>query len=170
MTTSSSIAYNMSIKAIKAGMSFGLTSGVITTLGLMIGLAVSTSSKLAVIGGVLTIAIADAFSDALGIHLSNESQHNFTVKEVWISSFVTFLAKFFTAITFIIAVLFFNMPLAIGINIVWGLLILCILSFYLAKSKNEKPFCVISEHILMTLLVIVMSFIVGELIKKYFTY
>ena len=55
-------------------MSFGLTSGIITTLGLIVGLHSGTHSKLAVIGGILTIAMADAFSDALGIHVSEESE------------------------------------------------------------------------------------------------
>ena len=56
--------------SLKVGFSFGITSGIITTLGLMVGLNSSTNSKVAVIGGILIIAIADAFSDALGIHIS----------------------------------------------------------------------------------------------------
>ncbi|KKK69804.1 hypothetical protein LCGC14_2930360, partial [marine sediment metagenome] len=48
---------------IKTGFSFGLTSGIITTLGLMVGLSSGTKSRLAVIGGVLIIAIADSLSD-----------------------------------------------------------------------------------------------------------
>ena len=49
--------------SIQVGLSFGLTSGIITTLGLMVGLASGTNSRLAVIGGVATIAVADALSD-----------------------------------------------------------------------------------------------------------
>ncbi len=45
---------------IRKGFGFGLTSGIITTLGLIVGLHSSTHSKLAVIGGVIIIAIADA--------------------------------------------------------------------------------------------------------------
>ncbi len=36
--------------SIKTGVSFGLTSGIITTLGLMVGLNSSTHSRIAVIG------------------------------------------------------------------------------------------------------------------------
>ena len=50
---------------LKVGLSFGLTSAIITTLSLMVGLISGTESKMVVIGGILTIAIADAFSDAL---------------------------------------------------------------------------------------------------------
>jgi len=61
--------------SLKTGLSFGLTSAIITTLGLMVGLHSGTHSRLAVIGGVLTIAIADAFSDAMGIHISEEAEN-----------------------------------------------------------------------------------------------
>ena len=67
-------------RSVKAGFSFGLTSGVITTLGLMVGLHSSTHSKLVVIGGILTIAIADALSDSMGVHIAVESQNKFTAK------------------------------------------------------------------------------------------
>ena len=50
-------------KSLKIGLSFGLTSGVITTLGLLVGLNSSTHSKMVVLGGILVIAIADALSD-----------------------------------------------------------------------------------------------------------
>ncbi|HIE31931.1 MAG TPA: hypothetical protein EYP67_06070, partial [Methanosarcinales archaeon] len=64
--------------SLKTGFSFGLTSGIITTLGLMVGLHSGTHSELVIIGGILTIAIADAFSDALGIHVSEESESKHT--------------------------------------------------------------------------------------------
>ena len=68
--------------SLRVGFSFGITSGIITTLGLMVGLNSSTRSGLVVIGGILTIAIADAFSDALGIHISEESENRHTAKEI----------------------------------------------------------------------------------------
>ena len=75
------------------GFCFGLTSGIITTLGMMVGLGSGTGSKLVVLGGVLSIAIADSFSDALGIHISEESDKNKTEKDVWIATFATFFSK-----------------------------------------------------------------------------
>ena len=59
--------------ALKVRFSFGLTSGVITTLGLMVGLHAGTHSMPAVLGDS-TIALADAMSDALGIHVAEESK------------------------------------------------------------------------------------------------
>ena len=60
--------------SLQVGFSLGLTSGIITILGLIVGLNSGTHSQLAVIGGILTIAIADSLSDAMGIHISEESE------------------------------------------------------------------------------------------------
>jgi len=78
-------------QSFKTGLSFGLTSGIITTLGLIVGLHSGTHSKMVVIGGILIIAIADAFSDALGIHISEESENEHTTREVWESSIATLI-------------------------------------------------------------------------------
>ncbi|MEM4263494.1 MAG: hypothetical protein QW666_01185, partial [Candidatus Woesearchaeota archaeon] len=56
----------------RKGFGFGLTSGVITTLGLIVGLDASTQSRFAVLAGIFAIAISDACSDALGMHISEE--------------------------------------------------------------------------------------------------
>ena len=57
---------------------FGLTSAIITTLGPYGWTALRTHSRIAVIGGVLTVAVADAFSDALGIHIAEEAEDKHT--------------------------------------------------------------------------------------------
>ena len=58
---------------IRKGLGFGLTSGVITTLGLIVGLDASTGSRFAILAGILAIAVSDSLSDALGMHISEES-------------------------------------------------------------------------------------------------
>ena len=57
----------------RTGLFFGATSGVITTIGLITGLNAGTHSMAAVLGGIFVIAVADAMSDALGIHLAEEA-------------------------------------------------------------------------------------------------
>ncbi|MCK4235038.1 hypothetical protein KAX75_11450 [candidate division WOR-3 bacterium] len=155
--------------SLKIGFSFGITSGIITTLGLIVGLNSGTHSKLAVIGGILTIAIADAFSDALGIHISEESENRHTAKEIWLSTISTLLSKFIFAMTFIIPVLLFNLTTAIIVSIVWGLLILGLFSFYLAREQKTKAWKVIVEHELIAIVVIVLTHFVGYWISSLFS-
>jgi len=152
--------------SLKVGFSFGLTSAIITTLGLIVGLHSGTHSRLVVIGGILTIAIADAFSDALGIHISEESENTHSTKEIWESTIATFLSKFVFATTFIVPVLVFSLTTAIIVNIVWGLSLLGIFSFYMAKEQKVKPWGVISEHLFIALVVIVITHFVGALVSS----
>ncbi|MDI9618782.1 hypothetical protein [Methanothermobacter sp.] len=122
--------------SLKTGFSFGLTSAIITTLGLMVGLHSGTHSRLGVIGGVLTIAIADAFSDAMGIHIAEESENRHSEVEVWESTIATFISKFVFAITFLLPVLLLDLTVAIAVSVIWGLLLLGILSVHIAGSQN----------------------------------
>ena len=154
--------------SVKIGFSFGLTSGIITTLGLMVGLNSGTHSKLVVIGGVLTIAIADAFSDALGIHISEESENKHTTKEIWESTIATFVSKFAFAMTFVIPVLLFPLTTAIYVSIVWGFTLLGLFSFYIAKEQGVKPWKVVIEHLVIALAVIIITHYVGDWIAGTF--
>jgi hypothetical protein len=99
----------------KTGLSFGLTSGVITTLGLMVGLHSGTHSRTVVIGGILTIAIADAMSDALGIHVAEESKNRGPTRQIWEATPATFVAKFVIAMTFVVPVMIRSLDQAIVI-------------------------------------------------------
>lgn len=156
-------------KAIQVGVGFGLTSATITTLGLIIGLDAGTGSKLAVAAGILTIAVADSFSDALGVHIAKESEGNFSEREVWQATIYTFLCKFFFALTFLIPVLLLKENLAIMVAIIWGFLMLIVLNYQVAKASGQKPFKVISEHLLIAVMVIILSRGAGLLIGRWLT-
>lgn len=149
--------------SLKIGFSFGLTSGIITTLGLMIGLYSGTESKTVVIAGILTIAIADAFSDALGIHVSEESENKHTAKEIWASTISAFLTKFTSALTFLIPIFLLPLKIAIITSVIWGLSLLGIFSYY-----NEKKWKAVFEHIFIAILVIFATYYTGALINSMF--
>jgi len=155
--------------SIKTGFSFGLTSAVITTLGLMVGLHSGTHSRLAVIGGILTIAIADAFSDALGIHVSEEAENIHTPLEIWEATLSTFAAKFCFALTFLIPAIFCPLTTAILFSVVWGLSVLGFLSYRLGKEGGGSPWNVVFEHLFIAGTVIILTHYVGEFIAKFIT-
>jgi VIT1/CCC1 family predicted Fe2+/Mn2+ transporter len=151
----------------KTGISFGLTSGVITTLGLMVGLHSGTHSRAIVIGGILTIAIADAMSDALGIHVSEESKNSVPVSQVWEATLATFAAKFVVSATFVVPVLISPLDQAIVISIVWGLFLLTVLSFFIARAQTIAPWKVIGEHLFIALCVVAMTHAVGAWVNGF---
>lgn len=149
----------------KTGLSFGLTSGVITTLGLMAGLHSGTHSRAIVIGGILTIAIADALSDALGIHVSEESKNSGPTRHIWEATLATFIAKLVIAATFVIPVLVRPLDQAIVISVVWGMLLLTTLSFFLARAQAISPWKVIVEHLVIALCVVAITHTVGDWVQ-----
>ena len=149
-------------ESLRTGITFGLTSAVITTLGLMVGLHSGTGSKLVVLGGVITIAIADAFSDALGIHVAEESENVHTGTQIWVATIATFLAKFIFALTFVVPILLLPLSTAIVVSLVWGLSILTILSYFMARSQGERPWKIIGEHVLIAVVVIAVTHWVGD--------
>ncbi len=148
--------------SLSVGFNFGVTSGVITTLGLMIGLHSGTHSKLVVIGGILTIAVADAASDALGIHISEESENQHTHKQIWIATLATFFSKLIFTLTFLMPVLLFKLSLAIPVSIGWGVLLIIILSYRLARKQQISPLGVIGEHLTIMVLVIIITHNIGR--------
>ena len=152
--------------SLRTGISFGMTSAVITTLGLIIGLHSGTHSKIVVLAGILTIAIADAFSDALGIHVSEEAENEHTTGQIWAATISTFLAKFLFAMTFVLPVILFTLTTALVISLIWGLSILSVFSYIIAKSQNEPPWKIVGEHLIIAIVVIGITHWVGDWIGK----
>src|SRR3989339_106688 len=152
--------------SIKKGFSFGLTSGIITTLGLLVGLYSSTNSAKVVIGGVLVIALADALSDALGVHISEESENHHSEREIWEATISTFVAKFVFAGMFIVPVLLFSLTTAVVFSIVFGLFLIALFSCYLAKIQGINKRGVVTEHLLIAILVVVATYYIGVWVEK----
>lgn len=155
--------------SVRAGFNFGLSSGIITTLGLMVGLHSSTNSKLVVIGGIFTIAIADALSDALGIHMAAESLHKYSLKEIWESTYSTFFYKFIFSSIFIIPVLILELHAAIIISIFIGIYLIFANSLVMARQQNRIAWKVIINHLLLTLIVIIIAHYIGIFISVVFS-
>ena len=156
------------VESLRTGFSFGLTSGIITTLGLMVGLQAGTHSRLAVIGGVLTIAIADAFSDALGIHVAEEAEIKHTPAEIWASTLFTFVSKFIVAMSFIVPVLLAPLEQAVLISVIYGLALLALFSYFLARLEKSAPWHVILEHVFIAAVVIFLAHYVGDWVRSVF--
>lgn len=151
--------------SVKTGFSFGLTSGIITTLGLMVGVESATASKVAVAGAILTIAIADALSDALGIHMSEESTHDHSSKEIWQSTISTLVFKFFFATIFLIPVVLLELNLAIWVSVILGILVLGVFSFEIARRQKSNIALVVAEHLIIVILVVLAAKLVGQIVQ-----
>lgn len=147
--------------------SFGATSAIITCLAFIIGLSKSPNPTLGIIGSLLVIAIADNISDSLGIHIYQESDQKKS-DFVRISTILNFLTRFFVIMVFIAFVLWLPLILAIICSIVWGLSLLIVLSYFIAKVQQKNPVRAIIEHVAIAIIVILISNFLSEWILHLF--
>ncbi|MDH4358688.1 MAG: hypothetical protein OEV37_01905 [Candidatus Berkelbacteria bacterium] len=151
----------------RIGIGFGTTSGVITTLGVIVGLNSALDSRFLVVGGIITIAVADAFSDALAIHVSQETEESKSSSEIWESALATFFTKLVLALSFLIPVFIFSSVGAIWASLIWGLLIICLMSFFIARHRRVSPLRVILEHLAISIVVVIIARFVGVMVSSY---
>lgn len=150
-----------------AGLGFGATSGIITPLGLIIGLYSSTRSSVVIMGGILIIAIADAFSDALGVHVSKEADREYSVREIWEATLTTFFSKFFFALAFVIPFLLFSLTTAVLVSVFGGVLVLAGFSYVIAKHREGNTWLAVAEHLSIAFIVIAITYYLPVLIEGF---
>ncbi len=155
-------------KGARTGIFFGATSGVITTIGLIVGLHAGTQSLVAVLGGILVVAIADALSDAMGIHLAQEADPDSTHDHIWAATIWTFLTKLVVALTFALPLLWLPLQTAVIVCVSWGLLVITLLSAFLAHIQRVKALTVITEHLGIAIVVVTVSYFIGIWVKTAF--
>lgn len=149
-------------------ISFGLTTAVITSLGMIVGMHSATSSRLAVVAGIVIMAFADGLSDAVSLHTAEEAEveeeeSKHTSKEIWLTTLLAFISVSGFTLTFVIPILFLPSDIAIAVAIVWGMLLLVLLNLYIAKIRKENPMKLVLEHILLAVAVVIISYFVGNL-------
>jgi VIT1/CCC1 family predicted Fe2+/Mn2+ transporter len=143
--------------------SFGATSAIITNMGIIVGLNSVAHPRTAIVGAILVIAIADNIADSLGIHIYQESEC-LQSREIWFSTMTNFFARLFLSASFIAFVLALPLSVAIVCSIVWGYVLLSLLSYTIAKARGVNTALSIFEHICIATLVIIAS----SLLKTWF--
>ena len=152
----------------RTGLYFGASSGVITTLGLIAGLHAGTESLAAVLGGILVIAFADALSDALGIHLAEEANPDASSERVWAATFSTFATKLVFALSFAVPLLLLPLTEAVIASVIWGMFVIVVLSYLLARAQSASSVAIIAEHLGIAALVVVLSHLIGRWVAGVF--
>ena len=141
--------------------SFGATSAIVTSLALIVGLSRTANPRLSIIGSLLVIAIADNISDSLGIHIYQESEL-LNSKIVRSATFTNFFTRFLTILIFILLFAFLPIRYAEILSIGYGILVLSILSYLIAREQKVSPYRAILNHLAIAILVIVVSGLLSE--------
>lgn len=115
------------------------------------------------------MALADSFSDALGMHVTEESQRNVSQKFTWEATAATFLFKMLFGLSFVIPFIFLSYGNAVICSVIWGLSVISLFSFRLGLRRKENPWRTTGEHLAISILVIVLTQLLGMGISQVFS-
>jgi VIT1/CCC1 family predicted Fe2+/Mn2+ transporter len=142
---------------------FGSSAAIITDVSLIVGLGTAQTGKGPILAGLLTIAVADNISDSLGIHLYKESE-GYAERLSLLSTVLNFVSRLLISLTFVAIVLALTIPQAIVVGLVWGLLLLAVISFLISRRNRVSPVLEITKHVLIAAVAITLSRFLGHLI------
>ncbi len=146
-------------------LSFGAPAAIVTGMGLIVGLDAATATKATVVGSLLIIGIADNLTDALSVHIYQEAER-LAQRQAFRTTVANFIARFIVSVSFVLLFLLMPTSIAIGACVAWGFLLLCGLSYLLAKARGANVFSEIGKHAGVALVVIAISQAVGMAIRS----
>jgi len=145
--------------------SFGGTAGIVTSMALLVGLHATNAGRATLIGALLVVAVADNLTDSLSVQMYQESEH----RERWeaiLGTLTNFTTRFFVCLTFVgIVTLSWEHAVVIGIS--WGLVLLAVMSYLVARGRSANVFAEIAKHVGIAVLVILVSEGIGHWITRH---
>jgi len=141
--------------------SYGGTAAVVTSMALVGGLSAADATKPVIVSALLIAAIADNLTDALSIHVFQESEA-LDEKDAFAGTVANFFARLLLCISFVVLVGVFPLPYATSVAIAWGMLVLAGLTFLVARERKLRPLPEVLKHLLVAGAVIVASGAIGH--------
>ena len=141
-------------------LSFGGTSAIVTSMGLIVGLNAAALSKSAVFGSLLIVAIADNLTDSLSVHIYQESER-MAEKRAFRTTMANFLTRLCVSLTFALILLAVPTPLSVYLSLAWGFFLLAGLTLLVARTRGVQAAPEISKHVCVAILVIAVSKAIG---------
>jgi len=146
---------------------FGSTAAIITNISLIVGLGSARAGKGPILGSLLTIALTDNISDSLGIHLYKETE-GLGNRLTALSTALNFTSRLLVSLSFIGIVVVCSLSQAIVVAIVWGLILLGLLSYLISRNNKVNSVREIIRHLVVAVAVIILSRVIGGLIAARF--
>jgi VIT1/CCC1 family predicted Fe2+/Mn2+ transporter len=146
--------------------SFGSTSAIVTSVGLIVGFGAASMSRAALVSSLLIVALADNVSDSLSIHVYQESEQ-LEGRAAFRATLTNFATRVVVAASFVALVVGLPAALLPAASLAWGAVLLAWLTYALARSRGVRPLGEIIKHILVAATVVLLSRGIGALIRAY---
>ncbi len=148
-----------------ASVSFGGTAAIVTSMGLISGLAAANGSRASVMGALLIAAVADNLTDSLSVHMYQEAER-LEQREAFLGTLANFGTRLLLCLTFVLIVAVFGVPAAAGWGIVWGMALLSGLTYLVARHRGVSALSEVGKHVTVAIVVIVVSQVLGRWITS----
>jgi len=161
------------------GVAFGTVDGLITILGVVIGIASATGSSAIVIISGLVVGVANSFGNSFGFYASelaeraehiHENQHVSSMAETrrsTVLAFVTSLASMMVPV--IPFALLANLSYAMIVSLTVALAMLFGLGALVGKLSREGLWRFGIRYVLLGLIGAALSFVVGDILRNLLT-
>ena len=142
-------------------ISYGGTAAVVTSMALIDGLSAAQATKPVVISALLIAALADNLTDALSIHIFQESEQ-LNQADAFAGTLANFVTRLLLSISFVALVGLLPPGYAAKVATTWGMLLLAILTYLVARERKVKPLPEVLKHLLVAAAVIIASGAIGH--------
>jgi VIT1/CCC1 family predicted Fe2+/Mn2+ transporter len=149
-------------------ISYGGTAAVVTSMALVGGLSAADATKPIIVSALLIAALADNLTDALSIHVFQESER-LDEKDAFTGTIANFVTRLLLCLSFVALVGFFPLVHAVKVALTWGMLLLATLTYLVARERKVKPLSEVIKHLLVASAVIMVSGAVGHWIGAVFS-
>ncbi len=142
-------------------ISYGAAAAVVTSMALISGLSAASATKSVIASALLIAAFADNMTDALSIHIFQESEQLDT-KEAFRGTITNFFTRLVLGISFVTLVALLPLAYITKAAFAWGMLLLAILTYFVARERNVKPLPEVLKHLVFSMVVITVSMTLGH--------
>ena len=126
--------------------SFGGTSAIVTSMGLIIGLGAARAEMATIVSGLLIVGFADNMTDSLSIHMYQEAE-KLEDRAAFTATLTNFVTCILVALSFVAIVLKLPKPSAGIVALAWGCALLAAISYILARARGVSPASEVVKHL-----------------------
>ena len=127
----------------------------------VVGLGEATVDRATIVGSLLILALADNLTDALGVHIYQESER-LPERDAFRTTVANFLTRLLLSGSFVVLVLVTRPPYTQPLSVAWGFVLLAALSYRIARVRGVHPLTEIAKHCAVALAVIASSAAIGR--------
>jgi len=149
-------------------ISFGGTAAIVTSMALIAGLDAANAGRAAMVSALLIAAVADNLTDSLSVHMYQESER-LEEKEAFIGTLTNFATRFIVCLSFVLIVTLLREHAAAVGGIVWGMSLLTVLTYILARHRKVSAMSELGKHLAVALVIVFVSKSIGHWITAHVT-